>query len=87
MDVAKQFLDSYILIHLQNNFDKINLLQFMTKKLALLATKKILPENLDSLSMQEILTSGYLYGLYFREKLEEIFEFMKAKINKEFSDS
>ena len=35
--------------------------------------------------VQEVLTSGNLYGLYFREKLEELFEFVRVKFIKDQS--
>lgn len=35
--------------------------------------------------MQEILTAGQLYGMYFREKMEEVFEFVKAKFIKDLN--
>lgn len=57
----------------------------MVWKLILLAKKKIEPENLDSLVVQEVLTCGNLYGMYFNEKLEELFDFIKTKFNKENS--
>lgn len=57
----------------------------MVRKLILLAKKKIEPENLDSLVVQEVLTCGNLYGMYFNEKLEELFDFIKTKFNKENS--
>ena len=59
----------------------------MTKKLILLVNKQIQPENLDSLTVQEVLTSGNLYGMYFREKLDELFEFIKLKFNKDYSNN
>ncbi len=30
--------------------------------------------------VQEVLTSGYIFGLYFKEKIEEIFEFLKIRM-------
>ncbi len=30
-----------------------------------------------------MLTSGYIYGLYFKEKIEEIFEFLRMKISRD----
>lgn len=59
----------------------------MTKKLILLSKKEIIPENLDSLNTQEVLTCGNLYGLYFREKLDELFEYIKIKFNKDFNEN
>lgn len=35
--------------------------------------------------MQEILTSGQLYGMFFREKLEEILQSVKFKVLKDLS--
>lgn len=55
----------------------------MTRKLILIKNGLIQPENLDSLMVQEVLTSGYLYGLYFKEKITEIFEFLKMKIGRD----
>lgn len=57
----------------------------MVKKLINLQAGKIHPDNLDSLMVQEVLTSGNLYGLYFREKLEELFEFVRVKFTKDQS--
>lgn len=78
--IAQDFLDWYVLIHLKDSFEKVRLFTFMVRKLILLKTGLVQPENLDSLMVQEVLTSGYLYGLYFKEKVEEIFEFLKMKI-------
>lgn len=83
--VGEIFLEKYILIHLDNNIDKINLLSLMTKKLNLLQDEKLTPDNLDSLSMQEILSSGQLYGMFMREKLEENLEMAKMKFQKSFN--
>lgn len=33
--------------------------------------------------VQEVLTSGYLFGLYFKEKIEEIFEYLKLRVTKD----
>lgn len=56
----------------------------MVSKLVMLAEEKLNPDNLDSLSTQEILSSGQLYGLFFREKIEELLEFGKIKFQKDF---
>lgn len=57
-DVGREFLEKYVIIHLNNNYQKVELLSFMSKKLKLLNDDKLNPDNLDSLTMQEILSAG-----------------------------
>ncbi|XP_073226010.1 DNA-directed RNA polymerase I subunit 2-like isoform X2 [Cicer arietinum] len=69
--VADAVLRDYILVHLDNNFDKFNLLIFMLQKLFSLIDQTSVPDNPDSLQNQEVLLPGHLITLYLKEKLEE----------------
>ncbi|WJX93025.1 DNA-directed RNA polymerase I subunit RPA2 [Trifolium repens] len=69
--VAEAVLKDYILVHLENNFDKFNLLIFMLQKLFSLIDHTSVPDNPDSLQNQEILLPGHLITIYLKEKLEE----------------
>ena len=47
--MALEFLQRYILIHLNDPYDKVRLFSLMTRKLVLLKAGLVRPENLDSL--------------------------------------
>ncbi|XP_018335521.1 DNA-directed RNA polymerase I subunit RPA2 [Agrilus planipennis] len=63
-------LKQCILIHLDNNTDKFNLLVFMTQKLFAFAQDKCKHEGVDSVMMQEILLGGHLYLQILKERLQ-----------------
>ncbi|KAK7256953.1 hypothetical protein RIF29_30575 [Crotalaria pallida] len=70
-NVAESVLKNYIFVHLDQNFDKFNLLIFMLQKLFSLVDQTSVPDNPDSLQNQEVLLPGHLITLYLKEKLEE----------------
>ncbi|XP_020237492.1 DNA-directed RNA polymerase I subunit 2 [Cajanus cajan] len=72
--VADAVLKDCILVHLDNNFDKFNLLIFMLQKLFSLIDQTSVPDNPDSLQNQEVLLPGHLITLYLKEKLEDWLE-------------
>lgn len=69
--VADDVLKNYIFVHLENNFDKFNLLIFMLQKLFSLVDQTSVPDNPDSLQNQEVLLPGHLITIYLKAKLEE----------------
>ncbi|XP_075920649.1 DNA-directed RNA polymerase I subunit RPA2 [Petromyzon marinus] len=69
-EVAEFLFDQCICIHLKNNVEKFQLLCMMTRKLFAFAKGECAPENPDSLSTQEVLTSGHLYLMMLKEKME-----------------
>ncbi|XP_031127210.1 DNA-directed RNA polymerase I subunit 2 [Ipomoea triloba] len=69
--VAEAVLRNFILVHLDNNHDKFNLLIFMLQKLFSLIDQTSVPDNPDSLQNQEILLPGHLITIYLKEKLED----------------
>ncbi|KAL2326335.1 hypothetical protein Fmac_025393 [Flemingia macrophylla] len=72
--VADAVLKDCILVHLDNNFDKFNLLIFMLQKLFSLIDQTSVPDNPDSLQNHEVLLPGHLITLYLKEKLEDWLE-------------
>ncbi|ESW05690.1 hypothetical protein PHAVU_011G201300 [Phaseolus vulgaris] len=69
--VADAVLKDCILVHLDNDFDKFNLLIFMLQKLFSLIDQTSVPDNPDSLQNHEVLLPGHLISLYIKEKLED----------------
>ncbi|KAK7391498.1 hypothetical protein VNO78_19914 [Psophocarpus tetragonolobus] len=69
--VADTVLKDCILVHLDSNFDKFNLLIFMLQKLFSLIDQASVPDNPDSLQNHEVLLPGHLITLYLKEKLED----------------
>ncbi|KAG6650617.1 DNA-directed RNA polymerase I subunit 2 isoform X1 [Carya illinoinensis] len=69
--VANAVLEEYIFVHLDNNYEKFNLLIFMLHKLFSLVDQTSVPDNPDSLQNQEVLLPGHLITIYLKEKLED----------------
>ncbi|KAJ0045240.1 hypothetical protein Pint_06132 [Pistacia integerrima] len=69
--VAETVLRDYIFVHLDDNYDKFNLLIFMLQKLFSLIDQTSVPDNPDSLQNQEILLPGHLITIYLKEKIED----------------
>lgn len=69
--VGEAVLKDYIFVHLDNNYDKFNLLIFMAQKLFSFVDQTSMPDNPDSLQNQEVLLPGHLIAIYLKEKLQE----------------
>lgn len=74
-----------ILIHLDRQIDKYNLLVFMTKKLFQVVQGRNKSESADSVMMQELLLGGHLYQKIFKEYLENWMTNLKLNLNKKIS--
>jgi DNA-directed RNA polymerase I subunit RPA2 len=83
--IGEIFLREYIMVHCDNNVDKINAIVLMIQKLYKIVSGELEPDNLDSLCNQDILLSGHLYMMFFRERLEELLQGIKGKIYKNIS--
>jgi DNA-directed RNA polymerase I subunit RPA2 len=81
-EVGQVFIRDYILIHLNDNTEKFNMLCVLIEKLYLLAFGEIKPDNMDSPLNHEILLTGHLYVMILKEKMEEVLNILKLKINK-----
>ncbi|KAI3800723.1 hypothetical protein L1987_28817 [Smallanthus sonchifolius] len=69
--VADAVLRDFVLVHLDNNHDKFNLLIFMVQKLFSFIDQTSIPDNPDSLQTQEVLPPGHLITIYIKERLQE----------------
>ncbi|XP_055386026.1 DNA-directed RNA polymerase I subunit RPA2 [Condylostylus longicornis] len=76
-DITDYILNERILVHLNKYEDKFNLIIYMVKKLFQCAQEKYKLENIDSVMMQEVLTSGTLYQKFLRERLEIWLSYVK----------
>lgn len=83
--VTDFILKKCILIHLDKNEDKFNLLIFMTQKLYMFAQNKCKPEGVDSVMMQELLLGGHLYLQILKERLQNWLLTFKSNILKRAS--
>ena len=81
-DITAYLVRKQILIHLDDNEDKFNLIIFMVKKLFMLVQDKCVVEGVDSLMMQEIVLGGHLYLQLLKEKLENWLVSLRAAILK-----
>lgn len=59
----------------------------MIDKLYCLVNHEIMPENLDSLAVHEVLLPGHLYLMILREKLEDNLSFLRSKILKDINSN
>ncbi|KAA0064805.1 DNA-directed RNA polymerase I subunit 2 [Cucumis melo var. makuwa] len=84
--VADAVLKNYIFVHLDNNYDKFNLLIFMAQKLFSLIDQTSVPDNPDSLQNQDVLLPGQLITLYLKEKLEDWLQKSKKLLEDEISN-
>ncbi|XP_076896667.1 DNA-directed RNA polymerase I subunit 2-like, partial [Bidens hawaiensis] len=69
--VAEAVLSDFVLVHLDNNFDKFNLLIFMVQKLFSYVDQTSIPDNPDSLQTHEVLPPGQLVTIYIKERLQD----------------
>ncbi|CAG8483343.1 4694_t:CDS:10 [Diversispora eburnea] len=78
--VGEYILKKVLLVHLNNNQDKFNLLIYMIRKLYSLVAGDCCPDNPDSTQNQEILLSGNLYGMIVKEKLMDYLNGIRALV-------
>ncbi|XP_020593048.1 DNA-directed RNA polymerase I subunit 2 isoform X2 [Phalaenopsis equestris] len=81
--VGEAVLRGYILVHLNNNHEKFNLLIFMLQKLFALVDQTAAPDNVDALQNMEVLLIGHIITIYLKEKLEEWLQKAKQRITDE----
>ena len=81
-NICEFLMRKSVLVHLNSNKDKFNLIVFMLKKLFLLVQDKCVAEGVDCLMMHEIVLGGHLYLQLLKEKLENWLVTLKAAILK-----
>ncbi|CAG9824766.1 unnamed protein product [Phaedon cochleariae] len=82
IEIADFILKKCILIHLDSNEDKFNMLVFMAQKLFRFAQDKCKIEGADAVMMQEVLLGGHLYLQLIKEKLSSWLNGLKINIFK-----
>lgn len=85
-EITNYLLENCVLIHLDQDIDKFNLIIFMIKKVFLLADNKIKVENVDSIMMMELLLGGHLYQQIMKERLGKYLQSLKYSILKTIND-
>ncbi|CRK88797.1 CLUMA_CG002625, isoform A [Clunio marinus] len=86
-EVGEYLIKKTILIHLDNPFDKYNLIVFMVQKLFQIVQGKYRHESADSVMMQELLLGGHLYQKIFKEFLENWMYNLKFNLNKKVQNT
>uniref|UniRef100_A0A6J0UTI0 DNA-directed RNA polymerase subunit beta n=1 Tax=Pogona vitticeps TaxID=103695 RepID=A0A6J0UTI0_9SAUR len=85
--VGEFLFEQCICIHLKTKAEKFYLLCLMTRKLFTLAKDGCMEENPDSLMNQEVLTSGELYLMFLKEKMEGWLQSIKIVLDKKAQKS
>ena len=84
VQVGEHFLHRLIMVHLpKENRSKFDALVFMAKKCYGLVSGKCTVDNPDSPMMQEMLTSGLLYGQYLKEKFDDYMSAIQISLSSE----
>eukprot|EP00731_Ephydatia_muelleri_P007732 Em0004g70a len=81
-DVARHLLKELVLVHLDNNIDKFNILICMARKLYAVVQGKCAVESADSPMNQEVLLGGQLFLMALKERLEGLLRVMKFELEK-----
>ncbi|KAK9481232.1 hypothetical protein V1514DRAFT_3371 [Lipomyces japonicus] len=79
-DVGREVLRRIVLVHLDNDQDKFQLILFMIRKLYALVAGDCSPDNPDAAQHQEVLLGGFLYGMIIKEKIEEYLNNIKLQV-------
>ncbi|XP_064401799.1 DNA-directed RNA polymerase I subunit RPA2-like isoform X3 [Halichondria panicea] len=82
-DITRNVLKELVLVHLDKDVDKFNMLVLMTHKLFALASGKCCPESSDSPANQEVLLGGHLYLMAIKEKLGGYLNYAKSELEKQ----
>lgn len=84
-EICDLILKHCILIHLNTNEDKFNLLVFMIQKLFTFVEGKCCEEGADSLMVQEVATGGQIYQQILKDRLQHYLTMLRVIINKKMS--
>ncbi|XP_070804245.1 DNA-directed RNA polymerase I subunit RPA2 [Pituophis catenifer annectens] len=85
--VGEFLFNQCICIHLKTKAEKFYLLCLMTRKLFTLSKEGCMEDNPDSLMNQEVLTSGQLYLMFLKEKMETWLHSVKLALDKKSQKS
>ncbi|KAJ3427160.1 DNA-directed RNA polymerase i subunit rpa2 [Anaeramoeba flamelloides] len=84
---GREFIRRYILVHLDTDHSKFNLMIHMLHKLYALILGEISPDNPDTPSFQEVLLPGDLYLMYLRYQLQNWLNYQSVVMKKLLENS
>ncbi|KAH7827721.1 putative DNA-directed RNA polymerase I subunit RPA2 [Monocercomonoides exilis] len=84
-ECGADLLKQHVLVHLNSDADKYQILVVMLRKLLLLASGELNPENEDSAEMQEVLLPGQLMLLSLKEQLTNWLEGFRRAMERHMS--
>lgn len=86
IEVGRFLLERVLFVHCTSYKDKFNSMILMTEKLYAYVAGECLGDNLDSVSNQEVLLGGHLYGQLLSEKLYDLLMGAKARLIKDLKN-
>ncbi|CAK9217456.1 unnamed protein product [Sphagnum troendelagicum] len=84
--VGEKVLADFVLCHLDNPSDKLNLLIFMLQKLFALVDGTAAPDNADALQHQEVLLPGHLLTIVVKDRMQDWLTKVKGQLNNEMKE-
>ncbi|KAI8125983.1 DNA-directed RNA polymerase I subunit RPA2 [Lucilia cuprina] len=85
VEVTDFIMQQRVLVHLETNKEKFDLLVFMIQKLYQCVQGNAKIENVDSVMMQEVLTSGHLYQKYLGDRIDFWLQMAKKMVLKKLN--
>ena len=86
IEVGRAFLERVIFVHCESFKDKFNTMCLMIEKLYSFVGGECLEDNLDSVSNQEVMLGGHLYGQLLAEKLYDLLIGVRARMIKDLKN-
>lgn len=86
VEVGRALLESVLFVHCSSFRDKFNTLCLMIEKLYSFVGGECLGDNLDSVSNQEVMLGGHLYGQLLAEKLYDLLIGVRARLIKDLKN-
>ena len=79
-EVGEALIRQFVLVHLTSMASKFNYLIFLVRKLYAFVAGDIQADNPDSQGNQDMLLPGHLYGMIFKEQLQEFLNSLKLSM-------
>ncbi|KAF8341495.1 beta and beta-prime subunits of DNA dependent RNA-polymerase [Cantharellus anzutake] len=76
--VGEALIKKVVLVHLDDHRDKYRLLLFMIRKLFAVVSHESSLDNLDSPQFQELLLPGFLFGMYLKDRFQELLNALQS---------
>ncbi|ORX56858.1 beta and beta-prime subunits of DNA dependent RNA-polymerase [Hesseltinella vesiculosa] len=83
IEIGREMMRRLILVHLDEDYDKFNMMIYMIRKLYAVVSGACAPDNPDAAQHQEVLTGGHLYAMILKEKLHDWLYSFQQQFNSE----